>query len=89
MTVNEFIDAYRSDKEGVLNSFDNSYVRIYLYINNLSMEEFMQVPATIINSVRENSLREMQIQRESALLKAEMQRRKNEEIMSKRKELNL
>ena len=89
MTAEEFVIAYKKDKEAVVRDFDNNYTRIYLYINNLSVEEFMQIPAMIVNEIRANSLKEMQVQRESALLKAEMQKKQNEELMAKRKDFKL
>ena len=85
MNANEFVMSYKQDKDGVVRDFGCSYTRIYLYINNLPLEDFTQIPSTIINEVRANSLKEMQVQRESALLKAEMQKKQNEELMSKRK----
>ena len=89
MSVEEFVMAYKLDKEGVLRDFDGSYTRIYLYLNDLSVEDFMKVPLGIVNDVRANSLKEMRVQRESALAKAEEIKKRNEEIMAKRKELNL
>lgn len=89
MTAEEFVIAYKKDKEAVVRDFDNNYTRIYLYINNLSVEEFMQIPGMIVNEIRANSLKEMQAQRESALLKAEMQKKQNEELMTKRKDFKL
>ena len=89
MTVDEFAMAYKLDKEGVLRDFDGSYTKIYLFLNDLSVEDFMKVPSGIVNEVRSNSLKEMKLQREATLRKAEEQKEKNEALMKKRKDFNL
>ena len=89
MDVNEFVMAYKLDKEGVVRDFNSSYTRIYLYLNGLSVDDYMKIPSEIINDVRSNSLKEMQLQRQDALSKAEAQKKHNEELMGKIKELKL
>ena len=89
MTVDEFVMAYRLDKEGVVSDFEGSYTKMYLFINDMSVEDFMKIPSGIVNEVRSNTLKEMKSQREETLRKIEEQKAKNEALMKKRNHLNM